>query len=363
MNHIVKADARHLPLLSGSVHCVVTSPPFWAMRMYPVKNAIGHELIFDEHIDNLLRVFRELHRVLREDGSVWMEYGDSWAQRSSKSYGYGCSTRPGNLQLLPFHVAIALQDDGWYLRSVCIWHKPNAMPESVKNRPPVAHSYVFLLTKQSSGYFFDIEAERQPPSPKWKPARMPMPAKHSAQQERGAKQNYVSYETPCGPPLKTVWSIPVQPSSLPHYAAYPEELVRRCISMSTSTVGVCPICGKQWVRNVDYTYGNPRPAVKRLEGDKTYVRCMETRADVHARTTSWRPDCDCPTSKPVPATVLDPFAGTGTTLAVARSMGRNAIGLDIVDDYCRIALTRTIKRRVPGKAPQHKYDGQPSLGI
>ncbi len=127
---------RTLP--EESVHCVVTSPPYWGLRDYGVAGAIGLERTLQEHIDALVRVFREVRRVLRSDGMLWLNYGDAY--------------RAKQLLMMPARVALALQADGWWLRSEIVWHKSNPMPESVRDRPTSAHEKLFLLTK-SARYF------------------------------------------------------------------------------------------------------------------------------------------------------------------------------------------------------------------
>src|SRR5690606_21352648 len=178
---------RSLP--SESVHCCVTSPPYWGLRDYGVKGQIGLEPTLQEYIEVLVEVFREVRRVLRPDGTLWLNLGDSYWGSGGANNNSGITGRrppdgaakderdnpvsyrarwgrysilkPKDLIGVPWRVAFALQEDGWYLRSDIVWAKPNPMPESVKDRPTKAHEYVFLLTKNPR-YFYDAEAIREP---------------------------------------------------------------------------------------------------------------------------------------------------------------------------------------------------------
>ena len=129
-----------------SVHCVVTSPPYWALRDYGSDKTyeLGSEPTYQEFVKNMVEVFREVRRVLRDDGTLWINLGDTYASKNMPS---------GNLVGIPWRVALALQDDGWIIRQDIVWHKPSPMPESVRNRCTKAHEYIFLLTKKGSGYY------------------------------------------------------------------------------------------------------------------------------------------------------------------------------------------------------------------
>ena len=160
-----------------SVHCVVTSPPYWSLRDYGIKGQIGLEATFAEHGDVLVRVFREVRRVLRGDGTLWLNYGDSYYTDQSGQLGKGLdgNIRKGrrgrysktaakeykrkDLMLMPARIALSLQDDGWWVRSEIVWQKPNCLPEFVHDRPACSHEKIYLLTK-SARYFYDAEAVR-----------------------------------------------------------------------------------------------------------------------------------------------------------------------------------------------------------
>src|SRR5690606_18145495 len=216
------------------VHTCVTSPPYWGLRDYGVPGQIGLESTPEEYVKKMVEVFREVRRVLRDDGTLWLNLGDSYAGSgkgpSGKSAGvhatkdgrqtmnnrvvpYGL--KPKDLVGIPWRVAFALQADGWYLRSDIIWHKPNAMPESVKDRPIKAHEYIFLLSK-SPRYYYDADAIREPFSknshPNFKGGKF-------GRSDSGIKAGVIggSFERascgrhPKGRNKRTVWSIPTKP--------------------------------------------------------------------------------------------------------------------------------------------------------
>jgi DNA modification methylase len=181
---IVNANALHIPLRDKTIQTIVTSPPYYGLRDYGVADQIGLEPTPQEYIENLIAVFRECWRVLRDDGMLWLNLGDSYATHKKGSGGMTSkqSTNAGsfydtykpmprtrydvkekNLIGIPWRVAFALQSDGWYLRRDIIWVKPNPMPESVTDRPTSSHEYVFLLTKNAR-YYYDNEAVKEPAS-------------------------------------------------------------------------------------------------------------------------------------------------------------------------------------------------------
>ena len=181
---IRKGDAMEVlaTMPDASVHCCVTSPPYWGLRNYGVDGAYGLEPTLDEYLDRMVEVFREVRRVLRDDGTLWLNCGDAYAS-GGKGFRPGSGRaddlvredsprnrngglvpdglKPKDLIGLPWRMAFALQDDGWWLRSDIIWAKPNPMPESVTDRPTSAHEHVFLLTKQAR-YYYDADAVREP---------------------------------------------------------------------------------------------------------------------------------------------------------------------------------------------------------
>ena len=394
------ADAREIPLDDRSVHCVVTSPPYWGLRDYGLDAGIGNERTLSEHVENIVAVGREIKRVLRNDGTFWLNYGDAYAS--------GKNLPSKNLYGLPWRIAFALQDAGWILRSAIVWNKPNPMPESVRDRPTSAYDMIFLFAKQGK-YFYDGEPLRS------KSARNEFhgvnPKTIANPDRNGGRGNFGA-----GPPhsgntganARNVWTINTQGRPDAHFATFPDELPRRCIVAGTSEHGVCADCGAQWERELARgrtplksskhgkmskhqdrndsdgvegwktnwqpmcdcdadiqpataldpfgseeaerrcaDCGTPwqksvvKPGVKTLlnkgrnDGDRVGVSFVPPQNI----TTGWRATCDCD-AEVVPATVLDPFVGSGTTVEVAQRLGRRGIGLDLNAEYLEIAKQR-----------------------
>lgn len=292
-------------LPAGAARTCVTSPPYWGLRDYGVPGQLGNESTPDEYVVNLVAVFREVRRVLAEDGTLWLNLGDSYSnigkwggsssgkharalhgahQTSSRVHGGKIEgLKPKDLVGIPWMTAFALRADGWWLRSDVVWSKPNPMPESVTDRPTKAHEYVFLLTK-AERYFYDADAIREEHTSR--PQRRLTERKPS--QRSGGVAPAQTYSTcsvrdepavdghPLGRNARTVWSIATQPSGVEHFATMPPELARRCI-----LAGSAP-------------------------GD----------------------------------TVLDPFNGAGTTGMVAMQHGRKYLGVDLNPGYAEITAKR-----------------------
>jgi DNA modification methylase len=301
-------------LPDASVQCVVTSPPYWGLRDYGVEGQLGLERTPEEYVTNMVAVFSEVRRVLRDDGTLWLNLGDSYnAQQGQQnlaasavstrggghkagSVSYTSTRRatppglkPKDLVGIPWRVAFALQADGWWLRSDIVWSKPNPMPESVTDRPTKAHEYLFLLTK-SAAYFYDADAIREPVSETpgaaaWRrlfdPAKQ---AKEASLHAEGMKGGNDGARDPFATARnrRSVWTIATQPYSGAHFATFPEALVEPCI-LAGSRVG-----------------------------------------DV----------------------VLDPFFGSGTVGVVALKRGREAWGIELNPKYAQLA-----RERIEGDAP------------
>lgn len=218
---VIHSDA--LTALAGMpdefFRCCVTSPPYWGLRDYGIPHQIGAEQKLEDYVENLTRVFREVRRVLRADGSLWLNLGDSytsggrtWRDADKKNKGRAMDYRaptpeglkPKDLIGVPWRVAFALQADGWYLRSEIIWNKPNCQPESVKDRPTRCHEYLFLFTK-SERYYYDHEAIKEPST-------------------AGGYKN-----------RRSVWNINTEAFPGAHFATFPVTLVEPCILAGTET--------------------------------------------------------------------------------------------------------------------------------
>lgn len=278
---------RTLP--DQSVHCVVTSPPYFGLRDYGVDRQIGLEHSPAEFVAEMVAVFREVHRVLRDDGTLWLNLGDSYARNPAKGksgtpngrnlakqgYSGGAGipwgTKEKDLIGIPWRVAFALQADGWYLRQDIIWHKPNPMPESVRDRCTKAHEYIFMFAK-SPRYYFDFEAIREPEVC----GRMRGPALHPDAKSTNGNGGLSRRKSDGKRNRRSVWEVNTKPFKEAHFATYPPDLIEPCI------LAGCPEGG----------------------------------------------------------TVLDPFFGAGTTGLVAQQHGRNWIGCELNPDYADIARRR-----------------------
>lgn len=372
---------RLAELPAESVHCIVTSPPYWSLRDYGVPGQLGLEPTPEEYVCRMVEVFREVRRVLRPDGTLWCNLGDSYASNGGKGdttsgfnerWSDGAWSRQGkqggiheqrpmrgrgdlkpkDLVMMPARVALALQADGWYLRSDIIWGKSNPMPESVTDRPTTSHEHVFLLAR-SERYFYDAEAIREPHQADRRDSRDRRTPEAVA---RGDQTDVRCGNHPAGRNLRSVWTIATQPYPEAHFATFPEELARRCIAAGTSERGCCPECGAPWERIVERGslegpgHENYRlPKAQAAKGDAS----IKGRSDgwwpnhhYSQQTTGWCPTCTHGRD-PIPCTVLDPFAGSGTTLAVARRMGRRAIGIELQPDYLPLIQRRVSEAALP----------------
>ena len=374
------ANTRLKELPAGSVQTCVTSPPYWGLRDYGVDNQLGLEATPEEYVTNLVSVFREVRRVLRDDGTVWLNLGDSYAgsgkgqmkdgshastsgslQRTSKGTLSGGlpvdykGLKPKDLVGAPWMVAFALRADGWYLRSDIVWSKPNPMPESVTDRPTKSHEYIFLLSK-SARYYYDADAIKE--------ASMELGAtKIRFGGNKYGDSDDVKHQTKSGNRYtdagtrnaRSVWTFTTQPYPDAHFATFPEALPERCIKAGTSEKGVCPDCGLGWMRIVDkpkppeWAFDKARISEDMLvkasplgRSGKASGQKMQNWLNKNpAVTTGWQPQCNCG-SEPAPAIVLDPFVGSGTTCAVAARLGRASIGIELNPEYLKLAQKRCL---------------------
>ncbi len=367
-----------------SVQCCVTRPPYWGLRDYGQDGQLGLEPTPDEYVERMVGIFREVRRVLRADGTLWLNLGDSYAmsglpggnpsrhggelRSQAAPRAVPPNLKPKDLVGIPWRVAFALQADGWYLRSDIIWSKPNPMPESVTDRPTKAHEYVFLLSK-SARYFYDADAIAEPVS-----EDMAERARrgHTRGNGRRDMSRNDAVSLVAGPILggtrnkRTVWTITTKPYAEAHFATFPPELPTLCIKAGTSREGCCPECGTPWERirervSTGKRYSTGKSKAKNDAGLVTGFSGYDDGSSAPVfKTTGWEPSCDCeqhedepgvfierpdePTDRwvynPVPCTVLDPFAGAGTTLYVAKEHNRHAIGIELNPDYCKLIERR-----------------------
>ena len=360
----------------GSVHTCITSPPYWGLRDYGIEGMIGLEPTLQEWLDRMVAVCREIRRVLREDGTFWLNLGDAYnsqpGQRKTSDVvgpkqetNVGSNTtgsrndptfKPKDLLMMPARLALALQAEGWWVRSDIIWSKPNPMPESVTDRPTSAHEHIYLLTR-SARYYYDAEAVREEnvSTPHGDVGYQSGNIDNPSRPECYMNEDRIR----TGRNLRNVWVMATQPYPEAHFATFPEELPRKCILAGTSERGCCPECGAPWERITERvkTVTDKQPDGRAThEGDHgSYHRegrepgARSTLTIGH--TIGWNVGCKCdkpspgaqrrqPPYDPIPCTVLDPFAGSGTTLYVARTLGRRAIGIELSPDYVKLALRR-----------------------
>ncbi|HVX20466.1 MAG TPA: site-specific DNA-methyltransferase [Acidimicrobiales bacterium] len=308
------ATARLRGLASGSVDCVITSPPYFLLRDYDVAGQLGLEDTVEEWVGRLRAVMAEVARVLTPTGSVWLNLGDAFSPHPK----YGAPAK--SLLLAPERLAIALLPDGWTLRNRIIWAKTNPMPEGVRDRLSVTYDTIFFLVR-SRTYYFDLDAIREP-------AEAP-----------------VGSNLPPGLVSKNpgdVWRLPGANYPGAHFATYPESLIERPI-LASCPAKVCTACGTAWPPGPAQTFvlGERAP----FSSDRR-IRRYPTHWRVLRRPTAPVAGCDCqaPTR---PGLVLDPFLGSGTTAVVAERLGRDWLGIELNPDYVELAWERIRSARPP----------------
>ena len=296
MNYtIIEGDCiqkmKELP--EKSINTCVTSPPYYALRNYQMDGQVGVEESPDDYVQKIVQVFREVRRVLKDDGTIWINLGDSYAGSGGAGNQFdqienGLSPykqtgspkdiglKPKDLIGIPWRVAFALQADGWYLRSDIIWHKPNPMPESVKDRPTKSHEYIFLMSKNRT-YYYDQESIKTPV----KQENMKGTTTHKRSTKdwgdgTGVKTHNGFDKSYDMANKRDVWTVPTDKFEGQHFATFPKELIKPCI------LAGCPEGG----------------------------------------------------------TVLDPFNGSGTTCIVSLQNNRKYIGIELNPEYCIIAHKR-----------------------
>lgn len=386
---IINANALNIPLADKSVHMIVTSPPYWGLRNYGVSGQLGLERTPEEYIANMVAVFRECWRVLRDDGTLWLNIGDSYAASPSGNHDAQkdrpridgvfhvptwdtfqeqvkgnqnnklvSGLKPKDLVGIPWRLAFALQADGWYLRSDIIWNKPNPMPESVTDRPTKSHEYLFLLAKRER-YYYDAEAIREENKPEsleryeysLEGSYTPGYAYPNEKREKPQQWNL----NPAGRNRRTVWTIPTAPYKGAHFATFPPALVEPCIKAGTSERGVCPKCGKGWRRVIEKEKIGDNISARGNHRVNSGLALPPSGAGNNpAVTLGWQPSCTCGQDnggplEPIPAIVFDPFVGSGTTVKVAYDLGRRGVGLDLSLEYLSEQATTRIHNGHTGR--------------
>lgn len=367
---------REMP--DESVQVVVSSPPYWNQRDYDVAGQLGLEPTPEDYVAQLVEVFREVRRVLRADGTVWLNLGDCYADRANrrsdgesfrqdradvvprKLNAIGNGRKRKDLVGLPWMVAFALRDDGWWLRQENIWHKRSGMPESARDRPHRAHEQLFLLAK-SERYYYDEDAVVEPYAPStastWGSTRKEYVESEyvrAANWGRGVQERrprLAADGQPRGASRRSVWEIAAQPSPEEHYATFPADLAEPCILLSTA-VQACSQCGAPWLRKTERIRlldGVPQPAAGAWSRPDQPRRAKNNgighrRWQTVALTLGCEPGCEHDDGDGR-CVVLDPFCGTGTAGRAAVMNGREFIGIDLSEKSCRQA-----RRQIRGAA-------------
>lgn len=304
-------------LSEQSVHCAVTRPPYWGLRKYlgdddPLEaHELGLEATPEEYITRMVEVFRGVRRVLRDDGTLWLNVGDK--------------IRNGEIQLIPYRLAEALRKDGWCLSGIVTWFKTDANTDTAHSRPRQASEPILVLHKGRP--YWDIHA---------------VPYLYT----------------------RNVWPIATSNFKEAHFATFPRRLVETCLRLGTSDKGCCPECGTPWVRIVESNRQPTRPGRDNKQDGTGLANRDSGRHVTETRTVGWLPGCDCHgreahahemagcvydvgSCKRQPCTVLDPFCGSGTTGVVAKQLGRNFVGIDLNPDYAAMA-----ERRIANPEPE-----------
>ena len=333
-----------------------------------VDSQIGLEQTPKEYIDNMVNVFNLVKELLADDGTLWVNIGDSYARTGGDSsqqgrhwdgrknnpstghnrYANDMGLKAKDLIGIPWMLAFALREAGWYLRQDIIWHKPNPMPESVTDRCTKSHEYIFLLSK-SDKYYFDYESIMELSTDSYKGKRGQLKHRNKIESAMTDRVFNFEYNENIKRRKRDVWSVTVKPYKGAHFATYPKDLIEPCIKAGTSEIGHCPVCNARWKRmkidtgerhDVEIYKGN---AVKDYENasvqnpSDTKRRVLESMSKIYKY--EWIPSCECK-EKPVADIVFDPFMGSGTTAQVALQHGRQYLGCELNKEYEKLQQER-----------------------
>lgn len=396
----------------GSVHCCLTSPPYFNLRAYLPDNhvdknkEVGTEETPEEYVEKMVEVFREVRRVLRDDGNLWINIGDSYAGsgkagknpellkkhkmfgKPKSEYDTSIMTSPSpvsdeykakDLYMIPSLLALGLRADGWYLRSMIPWIRNSVMPESVTDRPSSAIEYFFLFSK-SSRYYYDIEAVKKKVAPatvtrarsqnkaskrkdmgeaKWQGGLTPDQqdkyydniSENTGRNRRNSDWFFESIEDVLngvsGTFLHDEDGLPMcifcnpQPYKGAHFAVFSPRLITPMI-LAGSSPRTCEICGAPWERVVERKAMKIKRSNRREQmGGHGRTQASGTMVEAPSSTTTgWKPTCSCQNKGEGKSIILDPFAGSGTTLWVAEHYGRDSIGIELNPEYCNLIYER-----------------------
>ena len=412
-------------LPAASIQCCVTSPPYWGLRDYGtakwedgdpkcehkrdhfgsnpsekqlsnsgsaegharlvystvcgkcgakrVDSQLGLEETPEEYVDKMVLVFREVRRVLRDDGTLWLNLGDSYNGSRKGANGDGSAGKAGDINAgskgtqqgtftksdviglkpkdlvgIPWRVAFALQEDGWYLRQDIIWHKPNPMPESVTDRCTKSHEYIFLMAK-SVKYYFDNDAIKENSTSFVAGTETSIRFggnKYGDLEEQLHRTKSGNEYTDSGKRNKrSVWTVSTRPFKEAHFATFPPELIEPCVLASTSHFGMCAECKSPYKRIVERGEIPDRTTRDNTLGvipgrNKTTRLNSVDMAVIPTETTGWGKTCDCASDEVEQCVVLDPFNGAGTTGVVSIQNNRQYVGIELNPEYLEMARKR-----------------------
>ncbi len=400
MFRIIEGDClATLPTLPEKhFHCCVTSPPYFGLRSYLKKEdgakslEVGLEQTPAAYVEKMVAVARGVRRVLRDDGTFWLNIGDSYNNAGTRNNGTGLDgKRRGGMEssdgtwesakasvgdkrrilqsagvamkslcLIPQRLLLALSDDGWVVRSVIRWFKVSPMPESTRDRPTSAVEEIFLLTKQSA-YYYDQDAERVPHARLWdeKNGRGIYGGNPCPEQKQNTQTVLPS---PGGRNLWNWWEVTEdgsgswfmsnEPYKGGHYACFPSKLPERCIRLGTSEKGCCGKCGEPYRRITERSKKKrerPNDYTKRAHQEGTGNACANSVSGVEVNTLGWEVSCEC-NAEVAPCRILDPFCGAATTLLAATRLGRESVGLELNASYVKLGEDRVLESQ-PGPLP------------